>query len=129
MLDLRFKDLGFKPTKFESTKDELKYKMMKSIKNNNYSLSNNNSPTSLLSSLFEETTHQLCPIETELKIYFDIPKMLLCISETSVPSEHLFSNTGSTITDKRARFHPNTVHDLLFLKENQHCFNPYPDLE
>ncbi|CAG8681340.1 17615_t:CDS:2, partial [Cetraspora pellucida] len=75
MLDPRFKDLGFEPAKFESTKDELKCRMMEYIENNNYSLSNNNLPTSLLSSLFEETTHQSCPVETELKIYFDMPKM------------------------------------------------------
>ncbi|CAG8714721.1 13881_t:CDS:2, partial [Racocetra fulgida] len=58
MLDPRFKDLGFEPAKFESTKDELKCRMMEYIENNNYSLPNNNLPTSLLSSLFEETTHQ-----------------------------------------------------------------------
>ncbi|CAG8614607.1 1157_t:CDS:2, partial [Dentiscutata heterogama] len=60
-LDPRFKNLGFEPAKFELTKDELKHKMMESIKNNNYSLPNNNSPTLLLSSLFEEITHKSCP--------------------------------------------------------------------
>ncbi|CAG8486705.1 68_t:CDS:2 [Dentiscutata heterogama] len=59
MLDPRFKDLGFELAKFESTKDELKCRMMKYTENNNYFLPNNNLPTSLLSSLFEETTHQL----------------------------------------------------------------------
>ncbi|CAG8797450.1 14086_t:CDS:1, partial [Dentiscutata erythropus] len=57
ILDTRFKDLNFKPAKFESTKDELKYRMIEDIKNNNYSLPNNNLLTSLLSLLFEETTH------------------------------------------------------------------------
>ncbi|CAG8660249.1 18001_t:CDS:1, partial [Cetraspora pellucida] len=75
MLDPRFKNLGFEPAKFESTKDKLKCRMMEYIENNNYSLPNNNLPTFLLSSLFKETTHQSCPVETKLKIYFDMPKM------------------------------------------------------
>ncbi|CAG8589641.1 11839_t:CDS:1, partial [Gigaspora rosea] len=41
----------------------------------------------------------------------------------------LFSDAGNIVTEKRNRLHPNTVHDLLFLKENQQCFNPYPDKE
>ena len=53
--------------------------MKEDIKNNNYSskyLPNNDSSTSLLSSLFEDTSYQSCPVETELKIYFDMPKMV-----------------------------------------------------
>ena len=167
MLDPRFKDLNFEPEKFESTKNELQHRMKEDIKNNNYSskyLSNNDSSTSLLSSLFEDTFHQSCPVKTELKIYFDMPKMvkydlsdplyqdqnllifwhnnktslplmayqaqwLLSIPGTSVPSECLFSDSGNIVTEKRNCLHPNTVYDLLFLKENQQCFNPYPDLE
>ncbi|CAG8553222.1 9748_t:CDS:1 [Ambispora gerdemannii] len=122
----------------------------------------NNSP-SLLNSLFEEASCRMCPVETELRVYFDMHKMpkydlsdplykkhnplvfwhdnqltlplmaqqarrSLAIPGTSVSSERLFSDAGNVVTEKRNRLHPNTVHDLLFLKENQHCFNPYSNL-
>jgi hypothetical protein len=167
ILDPRFKDFGFEPTKFQSTKEILRQKMNVNI-NLFYSPTLNvekNSKSSLLDSLFNETTSSnISPIDTEFKIYFDMPKMpkydfddplykqhnpltfwynnkttlpllaqqaqrYLSIPATSVPSERLFSDAGNIITHKRNRLHPNTVHDLLFLKENQSIFNVYPELE
>lgn len=52
-------------------------------------------------------------------------RKFLSIPATSVPSERLFSDAGNIITDKRNRLNPNTVHDLLFLKENDHLITLY----
>ena len=45
-------------------------------------------------------------------------RIYLTISSTSVPSERLFSLVGNTLTKKHNKFNSNSVHDLLFLKEN-----------
>ncbi|CAG8650179.1 3615_t:CDS:1 [Ambispora gerdemannii] len=76
MLDPRFKDLSFESEKFETTKNELQYRMKKDMRNiypTTYA-SENHVP-SLLNSLFEEAPRQVCPVETELKIYFDMSKI------------------------------------------------------
>ena len=55
-------------------------------------------------------------------------KKSLAFPATSVPSEKVFSTTSNTITDKRNQLDSDTVHDLLFLKENSKIFNVYPSL-
>ncbi|CAG8823776.1 22005_t:CDS:2, partial [Cetraspora pellucida] len=102
ILDPRFKDLSFEPEKLELIKNKLKCRM-EAAKNINSTIPSieNKTSSSLLNSLFEKTFQEY-----------------LAIPETSVSSEHLFSDAGNVITDKRNRLLPNTVHDLLFLKEN-----------
>ncbi|CAG8686435.1 13219_t:CDS:2, partial [Ambispora gerdemannii] len=76
MLDSRFKDLSFESEKFETTKNKLRHRIKKDMRNiypTTYA-SENHVP-SLLNSLFEEAPRQVCPVETELKVYFDMPKM------------------------------------------------------
>lgn len=61
------------------------------------------------------------PVDTEISLYLHF---LLPINHPQYHNKwkkcHLngFSDTGNIITDKRNRLSPNTIHDLLFLKEN-----------
>src|SRR6266542_2953029 len=55
-----------------------------------------------------------------VQIYLDD---VIIYSSTSVPSERLFSSAGNTLTKKRNRLNPTSVHDILFLKENFSKFN------
>ena len=46
----------------------------------------------------------------------------LAIPASSVPSERLFSSAGNVFTKKRNRPSKNSIHNILFLKENSKLF-------
>ncbi|CAG8826322.1 5544_t:CDS:1, partial [Gigaspora rosea] len=75
ILDPRFKDLSFELEKFEQTKSKLKRRMKNAQNMHPPSFCETNLPLSLLSSLFGNPSKPICPIEHELKIYFDMPLM------------------------------------------------------
>jgi len=47
-----------------------------------------------------------------------IARSLLCIVVTSVPSESMFSTTGVIQNETRNRLKPETLENIVFLKEN-----------
>ena len=48
----------------------------------------------------------------------NMAKSIFCIVATSVPSESLFSHTGMVQTDLRNRLSPDTLENIMFIKEN-----------
>ncbi|KAG8005379.1 Zinc finger BED domain-containing protein 4, partial [Nibea albiflora] len=52
------------------------------------------------------------------KTLCEVMKTRLCVVATSVPSERIFSKTGQIITDRRNRFSPSKVRELVFLNAN-----------
>ncbi|CAG8556312.1 7748_t:CDS:2 [Ambispora gerdemannii] len=55
-------------------------------------------------------------------------RIYLAIPASSVPAEHLFSDAGNILTDKRNQLDPTNIHDILFLKENSAFMNVFPGL-
>ena len=49
----------------------------------------------------------------------ELPKQLLCISTTSVPSEHVFSAAGYIVSKLRSALSPENVDASLFLRQNK----------
>ena len=47
-----------------------------------------------------------------------VARSIFCIVVSSVPSESLFSIAGLIQTDQRNRLEPETLENLIFLKEN-----------
>ncbi|CAG8857070.1 37398_t:CDS:1, partial [Gigaspora margarita] len=54
-----------------------------------------------------------------------LARKYLAFPAISVPSERIFSNTSNTLTNKRNQLDPDTVHDILFLKENSKIYSVY----
>ena len=54
--------------------------------------------------------------KTEYLALAKLARKYLCIPAISVPSEHLFSSAGLTITEKQSRLSPKYAGTLLFLK-------------
>ncbi|CAG8451595.1 2642_t:CDS:2 [Cetraspora pellucida] len=101
-----------------------------------------NTNSSLFSSSFydddyviQNETENMSLIEKEVTLYDTMLHLLsqqarkyLAFPATSVPSERVFSTASNTITNKRNQLDPDTIHDLLFLKENSKIFTVYPGL-
>ncbi|CAG8664855.1 4895_t:CDS:2, partial [Cetraspora pellucida] len=80
-----------------------------------------------LDSRFKQMNY-IMAIEKEVTLYdslSQIPKYHITDEEYH---KKVFSTTGNTITNKRNQLDPDTVHDLLMLKENSKIFTMYPSL-
>lgn len=56
--------------------------------------------------------------EKKYPLLSSLAKLYLAIPATSAPSERLFSGATNTVTDKRSRIAPETLHGVLFLRSN-----------
>jgi len=59
----------------------------------------------------------------------DLVRKYLHIPGTSVPNEHLFSDTGNHITIRRTRLDPDLLHKMVFLKRNMNIVEIFPSEE